>query len=61
MKTIYVKPETTIVKVSFSTLLAASSPQIVSKGTADTTTQQDGDGYGYMLSRESNSLWDDEE
>lgn len=56
MKTVYVKPETTIVKVSLSTILA-SSPGIVSEGTADTTTQQDGGGY--MLSRENNSIWDD--
>lgn len=59
MKTVYVKPETTIVKVSLSTLIAASSPQIVGEGEANTTTQQDGGGY--MLGRESNSLWDDEE
>lgn len=59
MKTIYVKPEITIVKVSLSTLIAASSPQIVGGGTADTTNQQDDDGY--MLSRESNSIWDDED
>lgn len=59
MKTVYVKPETTIVKVSFSTLLAASSPQIVGEGNANTDDVQDGGGY--MLSRGSNSLWDDEE
>lgn len=59
MKTVYVKPETMIVKVSLSTLIAASSPKIVDEGTANTTTQQDGGGY--MLSRESNSVWDDED
>lgn len=58
MKTIYVKPETTIVKVSFSTLLAGS-PGIVSEGNANTGDEQEGGGY--MLSRESNSIWDDEE
>lgn len=58
MKTIYVKPETTIVKVSLSTLLAGS-PQIVSEVEAETEEEQEGGGY--MLSRGSNSLWDDEE
>ena len=58
MKTIYVKPETTIVKISLSTMLAGS-PQIVGEGEANTDSEQDGGGY--MLGRGSNSLWDDEE
>lgn len=58
MKTVYVKPETRIVKISLRTMLT-SSPGIVSGSTADITTQQDGEGY--MLSRGGNSLWDDEE
>lgn len=57
MKTIYVKPETTIVKISLSTMLAGS-PQIVGEGEANTDYEQDGGGY--MLGRGS-GLWDDEE
>ncbi|MBR1394627.1 MAG: hypothetical protein IJ559_03085 [Prevotella sp.] len=57
MKTIYIKPETTIVKVSPCTLLAGS-PGIVNGGSADTESAQEGGGY--MLGR-GFSFWDDEE
>jgi hypothetical protein len=56
MKKIYEKPETILVKVATSPLMAAS-PGIIDEN-ADTTNQQEGGGY--MLGRGS-SIWDDEE
>ena len=57
MKYIYVKPETTIVKVSTCTLLAGS-PGIVEDNNAKTDSEQEGGGY--MLSR-GGGFWDDED
>lgn len=58
MKRTYEKPETVLVKLATSSLMAASPTPGIVDGEADTTNEQEGGGY--MLSR-GVSLWDEEE